>query len=154
MRDSPISKYLVNINTNLFRCPTDRRFKEREPQFIYPFNYSLSSGYHSGYGVSSNPGMASQFQWAFQKENGKFKVKMIRNPSDKIMLAEDVSRSDLSAGEQGGLSRFLTSGFLWNHGDRLSRRHNGRANVIFLDGRAETVRQSFGDQREHTDPTK
>lgn len=158
-QESPIGYYLNGINTNLFRCPTNARFKEREPDMgmgvRYPFNYSLNCGY---YGVfpSNKRGMASQFVANFPETPiGRFTLSMIKDPSQKIMLAEDWSVSDANNSSERGISGvFETSGFLWTFYDRLTKRHNGRANVIFPDGHAETVKQSYGNLLEHTDPLK
>ena len=118
------------------------------------FNYSLNCGYYGGFS-SNQRGMASQFVASFpDTPSGKFTLSMIQDPSQKIMLAEDWSVSDATGSDRGISGVFVTSGFLWTFYDRLTKRHNGRANVIFPDGRAETVKQAFGNMLEHTDPLK
>jgi prepilin-type processing-associated H-X9-DG protein len=101
-----------------------------------------------------NFGMASQFFYGYmtQTEKGKFKMQQVMNPNEKIMMAEDWAPSEAPPDERGLSYIFDTSGFLWRNGDRLSKRHSGRANVFFPDGRVEIKPQGFGDHPEHTDP--
>ena len=89
-----------------------------------------------------------------ESRKGAFRLTMIKNPSNKIMLAEEMTLRDLKTGEAEREFVLSTSGFLWAHGDRLTGRHAGRANVFFADGHSETVKRAFGDQTENTDPLK
>jgi prepilin-type processing-associated H-X9-DG protein len=154
---SPIGKYLGGgIQTNLFRCPSDTKSLSGWPNLdggLYPFSYSLSSGYIPGE-FQMNFGMASQFIDTFVTRNGggKFKMQQVMNPNEKIVMAEDWGPSEAPPDERGLSYIFDTSGFLWRNGDRLSKRHLGRANVFFPDGRVEIKSQAYGDHLEHTDP--
>lgn len=157
IQKSPVVPYLLAFNTNLFRCPTDAAFKELEARkgtFRYPFSYSLSFG--GGWPERRLRGMASDFQQIAGTVSGAFKAGEIVNPSEKIMIAEDVSASEYATAFNPLLVYpiFDGSSFLWNNDDHLTRRHRRRANVAFADGRVETVRQAFGEMRDHTDPLK
>jgi prepilin-type processing-associated H-X9-DG protein len=153
------TSYLGGINTNLFRCPRDAAFKERETKALtgrYPFSYSLSNSR----GLFKKQGMAS----IFSSNTGivPFKLNMIKHPSEKIMIAEDIGASDYPGLVDPFSPIYLYfnyTSFFWTspfqeeqNGEQLTKRHSGRANVAFPDGHVDTVKQSFGDQRRHTDP--
>ena len=76
-----------------------------------------------------------------------FKQTSVRNPSLKIMLAEEPgtkTSSDNPASTSPGA--FVINDGRWVPGeDPLTCRHQGRANVTFAEGHAEAVNREFGN---------
>jgi prepilin-type N-terminal cleavage/methylation domain-containing protein/prepilin-type processing-associated H-X9-DG protein len=164
---SPIIRYLPNAHINLLRCPTDtdeqaRLLADDNGDGPYPFSFSLS-----GYGMTNignggaldvyalngnvNIGMASVFTGtgANLKAN-LFKQARIKNPSGKVMLAEEPgSKSSKDRAPDGGI---IQDGRWMPDVDPLTVRHSGKANVGFADGHSDTVKWSFGYDAANTRP--
>jgi prepilin-type N-terminal cleavage/methylation domain-containing protein/prepilin-type processing-associated H-X9-DG protein len=146
------SPVLANVKgVGILRCPLDLSDADRIAQSdsqngAYLYSYSLT-GYglnlvaNNGPGLDGdmNYGMASVFTSA--GNNYPFKQSAIRNPSGKIMLAE----------EPGSISDNPSTDIVINDGrwqpsepDPLTNRHGGKADVTFSDGHVSQVTSDFG----------
>jgi prepilin-type processing-associated H-X9-DG protein/prepilin-type N-terminal cleavage/methylation domain-containing protein len=151
---SPIVAQVSSVNRSLFRCPLDRRDDDRIAQLYdaqgpYLFSYSMT-----GYGVDNgdNEGMTSVFDGdVLDPIRYPFKQSSIRNPSQKIMFAEEpgsVSRDDAPYPDV----EVIQDGRWWPGNNPLTRRHNGRANVTFADGHVLAVDWRFGSNLTNSHP--
>jgi prepilin-type N-terminal cleavage/methylation domain-containing protein/prepilin-type processing-associated H-X9-DG protein len=160
---SPIIHSLGSANRTLFRCPLDRTDSDRltqsdrsaqlmDDQGPYLFSYSLTGyGKEGSYGKVGlvNQGMSSVFQGAIENpDKYPFKHANIRNPSSKIMLAEEPGSTadncyDFSVIEDG---RWIPVN------DPLTARHNNRADVTFADGHVQAVAWYFGTNQANSRP--
>lgn len=141
LKQSQVASMLgTGTSSNLFLCPLDTDNKERlvyvPPPNTYFYSYSLN-------GVSKTTGMA--LQWDAGGANPvNFKLTEVRRASDKIMLAEEPATTKPNDNPTGASSKIIVDG-RWapqttlGAGDLLTKRHNGKANVNFADGHAESV---------------
>jgi prepilin-type N-terminal cleavage/methylation domain-containing protein/prepilin-type processing-associated H-X9-DG protein len=149
---SPIVIAMANASRTLFRCPldvsdVDRLFQSDSPDGPYLFSYSLT-----GYGVSgtANVGMSSVFNVSGSNVvSFPFKLSSVRNPSGKIMFAE----------EPGTFRENPDSGAVIDDGrweptdpDPLTTRHGGKADVTFTDGHVLAVTSKFGEDTNNSWP--
>jgi prepilin-type N-terminal cleavage/methylation domain-containing protein len=140
---SPIVLMMRSADASLFRCPLDRddsgRIAAGAP--IYPYSYSFNGlggedqATYLGFG---NLGFATAFSGLGA---AVFKSFQVRNPSSKMMLAEEPS-----ANKPGEMPPGFTS--VINDGDwepvnsrktpneTLSMRHSGKAEVVYGDNHA------------------
>ena len=169
---SPIAFYLAKFNTNLFRCPSDRTLKkldENSPQLDFTirefqrfrFSYTLSSSLPLSQQVASGVPISRSQEF---KQRGMasvvyrrdwnpilFHSAEIRDPSAKIMLAEEKMLYEMGTTFHGDAYIAYGSGWEWPR-DQLTERHNKKGNVALADGHVETVKPAFGRQKEHYDP--
>jgi prepilin-type processing-associated H-X9-DG protein/prepilin-type N-terminal cleavage/methylation domain-containing protein len=133
-----VVQHLGNYDTRYFRCPTDKYAVKREiawrenpgsEQFFY--SYSLNA--HSDHGMASY--ISRDRAMVFLN-----RISAVRNPSSKIMLAEEKGGPSDGPG-----SASIDDGRWVPPGYPLSVRHSGRANVAFADGHVESVRRDFAD---------
>ncbi len=145
--NSRIARYIGNFNTNLFRCPADKDALAREKlwasnpsQEQYFYSYSLNS--YSQYGIAT---------WIPLGRTGIRinKTTSIRNPAQKIMIAEERGRN----GDGPGTS-VIDDGRWVPPGNSLTMRHNGLADVAFADSHVETVSRAFGEDPANFDPVR
>ena len=163
---SPVIRYLSGAVATLLRCPTDAgdgdrlKYTDADGEGPYLYSYSLT-----GYGLAHadgstetyaldgemNLGMASVFTGAAGAAKvWVFKEARIKNPSGKIMLAEEpgsTSSKDRPAG--GGL---IQDGRWMPDVDLLTVRHSGRANVGFSDGHVEMAKPDFASAPANSRP--
>ena len=126
-------------NTNIFRCPMDKNDKDRIAQSspIYPCSYTMTS-----YDLVNNQnvhGMTSIFL-----QHAPFRQGMVRNPSLKILLAEEVAAHNPSDNPDPTYTSVIDDGRYVPTSNRLTGRHNGKADVGFVDGHVEAVSWKFG----------
>jgi prepilin-type N-terminal cleavage/methylation domain-containing protein/prepilin-type processing-associated H-X9-DG protein len=163
---SPIGLYIGGMNSNMFRCATDKDDSTRKanpqlPHGPYFFSYSLNSYDISGSGnTRMNRGMASIFEGNPASSSNitaawPFKLASIKGPSSKIMLAEEQS----SWNPQDSCAPGIAAAGLINDGrwvptspDYLTIRHNGKATVGFADGHNEFVVYQFGLNQTNSRP--
>ena len=145
---SPIASSLGSVSSNLFRCPMDRYDKERlslsDGNGPYFYSYSLNSYDLQG---NRNLGMASIFQGSVDNPAAyPFKLAGVRNPSGKIMLAEEQSshRPDESSDPRGS-SSIINDGRWVPTGDLLTMRHSKKGDVAFADGHVNPETPKFGE---------
>ncbi|MCF7762513.1 MAG: prepilin-type N-terminal cleavage/methylation domain-containing protein [Verrucomicrobia bacterium] len=131
---SAIASYVSGFNPELFRCPTDKdvfKLKPDEENDPYLYSFSLTSYDMEG---TTNLGMASIYTKDFPRNEYPFKVTAVRNPSQKLMLVEE-DRINLKDG------RWLPN---FPSFDPLATRHQGKADVLFVDGHIQSVLPAFG----------
>jgi prepilin-type processing-associated H-X9-DG protein len=95
-----------------------------------------------------NPGMSSIFT---STESLVFKQGSIRNPTGKIMLAEEPSSYSSSDNPVPG-GPVINDGRWIPGADPLTIRHGGKANVTFADGHAGLVDSDFSDDTDNSLP--
>jgi prepilin-type N-terminal cleavage/methylation domain-containing protein/prepilin-type processing-associated H-X9-DG protein len=148
---SPIGAYLGGVNSNLFRCPLDRYDAERMAESPpYNFSYTLNS-----YDPENNAsvGMASILSGATVYF---FKSASIRNPSKKIMFAEEqtsslASHRGVECSDVGGT--IINDGRFVPTSDSLTSRHNGKGDVTFADGHVQPVLWTFATNQANSLPS-
>jgi prepilin-type N-terminal cleavage/methylation domain-containing protein/prepilin-type processing-associated H-X9-DG protein len=144
----------TGASSNLFLCPLDTDNKERlinvPPPNTYFYSYSLN-------GLSKTTGMA--LQWDVGGANPvNYKLTQVRKASDKIMLAEEPATTKPSDNPLGLATKIIVDG-RWapqtaaGAGDLLTKRHNGKANVNFADGHAESVPWTMCTDETRIDPS-
>jgi prepilin-type N-terminal cleavage/methylation domain-containing protein/prepilin-type processing-associated H-X9-DG protein len=143
---SPMVHSLGAASRSLFRCPLDRSDDDRceqvtDDQGPYLFSYSVI-----GYGLDGNNhnrGITSVFMGTpANPESYPFKQASVRNPSAKIMFAEEPgSNSDSPVPSV----EVIQDGRWWPGVNVLTRRHSGRAVVTFADGHVQAVPWEFGN---------
>lgn len=150
MRDpkrGSVMPFLGNYNPRLLRCPTDKDAETREALWqINPgteqYFYSYSLNAHSDQGMASF--ISKDRTTIILNKHSK-----VKNPSGKIMLAEEKG-----AVNDGPGSAVIDDGRWLPPGYPLTSRHAKRANVTMADGRVETVPFDFATmkQPERYDP--
>jgi prepilin-type N-terminal cleavage/methylation domain-containing protein/prepilin-type processing-associated H-X9-DG protein len=149
---SPIVAQLASASGKLFRCPGDRTDSDRLKQDDNgegPYLYSYSfTGYGVGYTFfgfdgSVNQGMSSV---VFNGTNFVFRQSAVRNPSAKIMLAEEPGSTARRDHPQNGLSgaEVIADGRWMPNVNPLTIRHGGKGNATFADGHVQLVKPEFG----------
>jgi len=150
----PIAVLLGGGNiSNLFRCSldknnADRLSQSRDDNGPYLYSYSFT-----GYGLDQakvNHGMSSVITGTGNNRKAYlFKQSSVRNPSLKIMFAEEPgSASDNPAGR----TNVIRSGRWIPVSYPLTIRHSGKADTAFADGHAQAVDWQFGQDPAHYDP--
>ncbi len=144
LEKSPIVILLGGVNvSNLFRCPLDREDKFRKqlanPPGMYYYSYSMTS-YDLQDGQNSR-GMSSIFD---AQGTHLFRHSSIRRPADKIMLAEEVAALTPADNPDPTYQNIIDDGRWVPTSNRLTRRHNGKADVGFADGHVLAVDWRFG----------
>lgn len=154
---SPIAVFIGSVSTNLFRCPLDRDDSERSAMVGDPGPYVYSYSMTSHELVNGqNKGMSSYFAGPPNLPNPVvlFKQAAIRNPGQKIMLAEE--ESSHKAGESadvGGSSNIINDGRWLPPGDMLTARHSNKGDVNYADGHVETIAPRVATNSIYCDPT-
>jgi len=142
LEQSPIALLMRSANPTLFRCPLDRddsgRVSAGVP--IYPYSYSFNglSGGDQAYLAFGNLGFATAFSGPI---TAVFKSFQVRNPSKKMMLAEEPASNN--PGEMPpGFTSVIDDGDWEPLNSRktayntLSMRHSGKAEVVYGDSHA------------------
>ncbi len=122
--------------TNLFRCPLDRNDTWRNQSSPpYPCSYTMTSydavGGVNVHGLTSLP-------------NAPFKVSNVRNGSTKILLAEEVAAQTPADNPDPSYTAVIDDGRFLPNSNRLTCRHNKKADVGFVDGHVTPVLWTFG----------
>jgi prepilin-type N-terminal cleavage/methylation domain-containing protein/prepilin-type processing-associated H-X9-DG protein len=152
---SPIVIMISSIHRATFRCPLDsddtgrQTFNYNDTQGMYPFSYSLT-----GYGLDStgrNIGISTVVRTvAGQEVTQLFKESGVRNPSAKIMLAEEPG--SLNPNDNPNNTEIIQDGRWIPTSDALTIRHGGKADVAFTDGHAQPVTPAFGADPANSQP--
>ena len=153
---SPVVSAVGTVSGKLFRCPLDDIRQRLAAAYSDPYGPYLYSYSFTGYGLSpdnqniglgddANPnyGMSSVIIGDPAAPKAYlFKASRIRNPSAKIMLAEE--RGSTSPKENpGDDGDFFTDGRWMPQNDLLTIRHTGKGNVTFADGHVQAVEWQF-----------
>ena len=151
---SPILTSIPGLQKPSLRCPLDTSDNDRNANVfsdgygIYPFSYSFN-----GYGLDGsdhNLGMSTVVDTSSGvTKKYPFNEGAVRNPSQKIMLAEEPGSLGVHESEGGDAApicdgRWIPSDYANNTTDPLTVRHGGKADVTFADGHAEAVTPEFG----------
>ncbi|TAK96627.1 MAG: prepilin-type N-terminal cleavage/methylation domain-containing protein [Verrucomicrobia bacterium] len=146
---SLIVSLLGSKDPSLFRCPLDRNDADRVAYVgppIYSNSYTLTSYNLNG---NVNPGMSSII--TATGAYYPFKGTSIRNPSLKIMLAEELTLL-APADNPGGSGQVINDGRWVPSNDDLTSRHNKKAEVTFADNHVQTVDWKFGRNLTNSHP--
>jgi prepilin-type N-terminal cleavage/methylation domain-containing protein/prepilin-type processing-associated H-X9-DG protein len=161
---SPILTTLAGASSNLFRCPLDISDSDRLAQadadngpYLYSYSltgYGLTLDSNGGPGLSGdmNYGMASVFTGSGSSAIAYlFKQSAIRNPAQKIMLAEEPG---LGSDNPDGTGIVINDG-RWQpqEPDPLTTRHGGNADATFSDGHVQAVTSEFGEDTNNSLPS-
>jgi prepilin-type N-terminal cleavage/methylation domain-containing protein/prepilin-type processing-associated H-X9-DG protein len=148
--------------SNLFRCPMDRddsgRLSDTGRSPHYEYSYSLNGQQTVANGMGSS----------WNGTGGTFvpnKYTKIKNPTRKIMLAEEPTKNtpdEMPPGFTGSPGPIIDDG-RWEPkyttptagggANTITMRHRGRGNVNFADGHAATADYKYALDQNNTDPT-
>jgi prepilin-type N-terminal cleavage/methylation domain-containing protein/prepilin-type processing-associated H-X9-DG protein len=148
---SPIMRTLASTSRSLLRCPLDRDDTDRIAKGEqYFFSYSFT-----GYGMDDtenhNVGMSSII-WVQGATTNlyAFRESSVRNPSAKIMLAEEPGSAKPNDSPNG--ANFISDGRWIPTEDWLTIRHGGKADVAFADGHITAVLPDFATNAVNSRP--
>jgi prepilin-type processing-associated H-X9-DG protein len=97
-----------------------------------------------------NIGMASVFTSDPNPTAFLFRESSVRNPSDKIMLAEEPGTDNPKENPD---FNFIQDGrWMPPTGDALTKRHQGKGDVTFSDGHVEAVDWQYATNELHSRP--
>jgi len=159
VNQSPICAGLGNINSNLFRCSLDKSDTERQKeatasndnQGIYGYSYTLTSVVSGSGAATVNHGM-SAVKDINTGQVFKFKLSSVKNPTVKIMLAEEQATKDPKEASDP-TKNVLNDGRFTPPNDALTIRHNKKSDIAFPDGHVAPVFPSYGTSQANYDPT-
>jgi prepilin-type processing-associated H-X9-DG protein/prepilin-type N-terminal cleavage/methylation domain-containing protein len=151
---SPILTSIPGLQKPSLRCPLDASDNDRlanvlsDGYGIYPFSYSFNgygldnNGYNLGMSTVVDTSSGTTKKYAFNEAE-------VRNPSQKIMLAEEPGSLGVRESEGGAAApicdgRWIPSDYAGNATDPLTTRHGGKADVTFADGHVVAVTPEFG----------
>jgi prepilin-type N-terminal cleavage/methylation domain-containing protein/prepilin-type processing-associated H-X9-DG protein len=156
---SPILTSIPGLQKPALRCPLDTSDVDRNSQ-TYPDDYGpyLFSYSFTGYGLDTdgkNVGMSSVVDTSGGVTNKfLFKEGAVRNPGNKIMLAEEpgsfIDSPDDNSTIQDG--RWIPTTTTNPTSDPLTVRHGGKADVTFTDGHVDPVTPDFGTDPANSEP--
>jgi len=152
---SPILTSLPGASRPSLRCPLDTSDSDRLAQNYsdgygpYLFSYSMT-----GYGLDDN-GNNGGISTVVDTSGGTavvhpFKANSVRNPSSKIMLAEEPGALNHNDSPDG--DSVIQDGRWVPNEDPLTRRHGGKADVTFVDGHVLPVTPDFGADPNNSSP--
>jgi prepilin-type processing-associated H-X9-DG protein/prepilin-type N-terminal cleavage/methylation domain-containing protein len=154
LSQSPVLLVMSGASRPSLVCPLDTDDSYRlnydfgDSDGPYLFSYSFN-----GYGLDANGnnvGMSTVVDTTGDSPMVyPFKESALRNPAQKIMLAEEPGTgSSADNPNPGGApisdGRWIPSSFTGHRGDPLTLRHSGRADVTFADGHVLPVTPAFG----------
>jgi prepilin-type N-terminal cleavage/methylation domain-containing protein/prepilin-type processing-associated H-X9-DG protein len=149
---SRIAPYIGNFTATLLRCPRDTDLSA-EKRYGYQYSYSLNASSQAT--NSTYTGMAT-----FISKNRQtifiIRAASIKNPSGKIMLAEERATETDGQGTEWGV---INDGAWCPDPDNgspnlLTVRHAGKADVAFADGHQDAVFPSFATNYSHFLPER
>jgi len=165
VEQSPILRSVASASSTLLRCPLDKEldfrrnvsYGDAEGPYLYSYSftgYGLKGG-GAGDGMAlegnQNIGMASVFTGDTNKPVAHlFRESSVRNPTQKIMLAEEPGTENP---DENPDSNFIQDGrWMPTSGDALTKRHQGRGDVMFGDGHADAVAWQFSTNAVNSRP--
>ncbi|HXE42699.1 MAG TPA: prepilin-type N-terminal cleavage/methylation domain-containing protein [Candidatus Baltobacteraceae bacterium] len=141
---------MANASRATFRCPMDKddsdRLQYADSNGPYLFSYSLNNYGLDGSG--KNLGMTSVIDTSGAVY--LFKESAVRNPSGKIMVAEEPGSQNAKDSPDG--ANLINDGRWIPNADPLTLRHSGKADVAFTDGHVSPVTPEFGSDTNNTEP--
>jgi hypothetical protein len=165
VEQSPIIRSLANVSPTLLHCPLDKEldfrrnvsYGDAEGPYLYSYSFTgyglRGGGDGDGLGLEGNRniGMASVFTGATNNPASfLFRDSMVRNPSEKIMLAEEPGTDSLKENPD---FNFIQDGrWMPPAGDTLTLRHQGNGDVTFSDGHVDAVSWQYATNENHSRP--
>jgi prepilin-type processing-associated H-X9-DG protein/prepilin-type N-terminal cleavage/methylation domain-containing protein len=161
---SPVIRMLSDAKSTLLICPMDSgldfrasyNYGDSHGPYLYSYSFNGYGMNNGGMGLDGdmNIGMASVFTGdPNSPEAHPFKEAGVRNPSGKIMLAEEPGSDDPRENPDPGVSAWPKDGrWMLPARDTLTRRHNGKGNVTFCDGHVQAVTWQFADDPANSRP--
>jgi prepilin-type N-terminal cleavage/methylation domain-containing protein/prepilin-type processing-associated H-X9-DG protein len=127
VKQSMIAVHLGGINSNLFRCPTDKGPRGDPASDPYYYSYSMVSSVSNGvnHGITSIPGQP-------------FKQAAIRNPVNKLMLVEEQTAKTPPDGSDP-FAGVIDDGRFDLGNNQLTARHRQKADIAFADLHVATI---------------
>jgi prepilin-type N-terminal cleavage/methylation domain-containing protein/prepilin-type processing-associated H-X9-DG protein len=150
VNQSAIAPHLAGFNANVFTCPGDNQAKSRQGQGLIeddPYRYSYSLTSYNLTRDNANLGMSTIITQIH--EVYPFKSSQIMNPTAKIMLIEEDSKT-INDPRWVPIENLQSSKKKYN---LIASRHNAKGNVIFADTHAEAVKPQFGQDPTNSLPT-
>ena len=153
---SPILTAIPGMQKPSLRCPLDDNDNDRINNFPYPddygpyfFSYSMT-----GYGLD-NDGNNLGMTTVIESSGGApaaylFKEGNVKNPSSKIMLAEEPGT--LGSRDSPGGNSLIQDGRWVPNLDPLTIRHGGKADVTFGDDHVSLVTPAFAQEPVNSQP--
>jgi prepilin-type N-terminal cleavage/methylation domain-containing protein/prepilin-type processing-associated H-X9-DG protein len=150
---SPILTSIPGLQKPSLRCPLDDiatgRLSQSYPDGYGPYLFSYS---FNGYGLDAdqnNLGMSLVIDTSSGVPvSYLFKQNRVKNPGNKIMLAEEPGSLANNDSPDGiaviNDGRWVPSNLTGDMGDPLTIRHGGKADVTFGDSHVEPVTPDFG----------
>jgi prepilin-type N-terminal cleavage/methylation domain-containing protein/prepilin-type processing-associated H-X9-DG protein len=158
---SPVISYMgTKTSTNIFRCPADTSDAGRagpygDGQPLYEYSYSMTS-----YGL--NAANVNEGLTGVMDDNGEnwypFKNNNVRNPSGKISFAEEPTEPgmDTPPPDSPPVTDATIDDGRWvpfpGGGNYLTTRHDGNADVGFVDGHVQSVTWKYATNEATTLP--
>ena len=148
---SAICSGLGNINSNMFRCSLDRDDSERiientDGQGIYPYSYSATSFVSA----NVNHGITTMIDKT-TKAAQRFKLASVKNPTVKIMLAEEQATHNANECSNPN-APVINDGRFSAPGDALTIRHSKKAVVSLADGHVTSVLPGYATNQIYCQP--
>lgn len=144
----------ISGSTNNLRCPMDR-----VGQVIvspnYQFSYSINS-FIDGARPNAFLGIASTYTWTLNLGSfTPFKRGNVRNPANKILLAEEPTSPAEAPPGYGGSTQPDDARWLSQKGggNTIALRHSKRGNSNFADGHAQVIDYQLAGQSTYIDPS-
>ena len=145
----PIVTMMHSVDTSLFRCPLDRddsgRIANGAPYYFYSYSFNSVPGIDLELGAAPRGNLGFATIFAANGAALPFRTAQVRNPSVKIMLAEEPAANKpgemppgYSAVIDDGQWAPINGGGLGAYGKNstLTMRHSGKAEVQYGDGHA------------------
>ncbi len=171
--NSPISRGIPGVSSNLFRCPGDTYDAERNTVnsglgtfngaygFSYSFNSYIAADGKTTMGMASvHTVNATPHFWS------PYRLSLVKSPSNKIMFAEcqtsakdsmkssgECSVSSTDNGGNSGAKPINDGRFSAGTGNKvLTSRHGKKGDVTFGDGHVDAVTWQFGNNATNSQP--
>jgi prepilin-type N-terminal cleavage/methylation domain-containing protein/prepilin-type processing-associated H-X9-DG protein len=152
---SPIVVVASGLDQNSLRCPLDDSDQDR-----LNYSYSDNSGpYFYSYSLTgcgldkngNNMGMSTMVTGSGSTAAVYlFKENEVKNPSGKIMFAEEPG--SVATWDSPDGKTLIVDGHWYPPGDVLTIRHGGRADVTFADGHVDSVTPDVGANPNYYNP--
>ncbi len=152
---SPVVVAMANASRKTFQCPLDTETADR---LSYNYNDAFGPYYFSysmtGYGLDgdgNNIGMSTVVQTSGGTTTPyQFHESAVRNPANKIMLAEEPG--SLKSKDSPDGSSLINDGRWIPTGDPITIRHGGKGDAAFADGHVQPITLDFAMDPTNSEP--
>jgi prepilin-type N-terminal cleavage/methylation domain-containing protein/prepilin-type processing-associated H-X9-DG protein len=149
LEQSPVIRLVKSASREWLRCPLDNDDVDRIVRGDqYFFSYSFT-----GYGLDGDQNIGMSTVVTVQSGETvayRFREAGVRNPSSKIMLAEEPGSAD--SHDSPNTNNFISDGRWIPTEDLLTVRHGGKSDVTFADSHVEAVTWQFGTNAVNSQP--